>query len=228
MAVPLCLVGLVLAAGAEEGPTGLDHFRLVDPTRFHPDEAVLYVCEGTVCSGGAGSSSLDFSYASGATFTTDAPSLGLKRIDRLRFSVTATTGISFDPASGYDFANAHLDLAPDLPEDGAQPMWTFAAQPLRVNAFRATPEQPRAGRSFALTLRVVDNEVDLPLARGAVACLLRVRGKRIPARSQSMSHGLAKCVFAVPERSRGARFEATIRVRAKGATVARSLTGEIR
>jgi len=130
---------LETGVGFEDGPTGLDHFLIVDPTRFDQGEAKLYDCEGTVCGGGAGWSSLDFSHASGATLTTDAHSLGLERIDRLRFAVVVTTGIVLGPA-GYDFSNAHFDFAPDAPEAfDIQPMWTFTARPLQVTTFRPAP-----------------------------------------------------------------------------------------
>ena len=212
----------------EDGPTGLDHFILVDPTRFRPDEAGLYGCTGetNVC---GPQSSVDFSYASGATFTTDARSLALKKIERLRFSVTATTGIVFGPATGYDFTNAHFDFAPDAPEElGVQPTWTFVAQPVRVTAFRITPAQPKAGKPLRLALHVVDDETGSPLASGKVTCLLLSQGARLLARARHLAGGVATCTFAVPRTSAGKRFRATVRVTAKGTTVGRALTGRFR
>ena len=212
----------------DDGPTGLDHFLLVDPTRFRPDEALLYGCTGVTNVCAPVPAAVEFTYASGATFTLDARSLGLQKVERLRFSVTATTGIGYDPATGYDFTNAHFDLAPDAAEDAVQPMWTFTARPLRVTTLRSTPPQPRAGRSLTLTMRVVDNETGAPLSKGKVTCLLRVRGERVPPRAHGLSRGLATCRFDVPASSRGKRFQATVRVTARGTTVGRSLTGRIR
>jgi len=88
--------------------------------------------------------------------------------------------------------------------------------------------QPRAGKPLTLTLTVIDNETGGPLSSGKITCLLLIHGTRLPARTQSLAGGVARCTLAVPRTSAGRRFRVTIRLTAKGATVGRSLTGRVR
>jgi hypothetical protein len=202
-----------------EGLVGLDHFVLVDPTRFPPDEAVLYSCTGATC--GPSSRSPGFTYSSGAIFTVDAMSLGLRRVGRLRFSVTVTTGILYDPATGYDFDKSHVDVAPD------EGMWTYDALPLHVDEFRMMPPRPRAGEQFRMTMRVLDTATGAPLRRGNVTCSLVIAGARAQARFRRLTAPHAECVFQVPTDTRGRRFRATIGITAGETVVRRSLSGRI-
>jgi hypothetical protein len=216
--------GLTFESGTK---TGLDHFVIVDPTRFPPDAAVLYgPCAGSTCFQSS-SGPVAFTYASGASFSLDAPALGLKRIARLRFSVSFYVGIGFGP-EGYDFTNARLDFAPDLPDgEGLAPMWTFDAHPLAITGFRATPTRPHAGVPFALTMRVQRPATGAAVTRGDVACALRIGGKRVPARTSRFVGRVATCGFVVPAGTEGRRYRATITVAAEGSTVTRSVSGHV-
>ncbi len=208
----------------ETGPTGLDHFLIVDPTRFRPDQAVLYgPCAGNTC---VPSRFVQFAYASGATFTLDASALGLNRVDRLRFSATVTVGIGFGP-DGYDFTNARIDSAPDARGEGVQPMWRFASQPLLVRDVRAVPARPRAEQAFAVTMRVEHFDTGALLTRGDVTCTLRVGSELVPARRSRFVGRSATCLFGVPPDAKGRPYRATIAVAAQGAVVTRSLSGRI-
>lgn len=207
----------------EDGPTGVDHFIIVDPTRFRADQAVLYgPCAGNTC---GPSSFVEFSYSSGARFVVPAAALGLERIARLRFSVLVYVGIGFGP-DGYEFTNARIDFAPNADDDGVQPMWRFAAQPLAASDVRVTPARPQAGRTFALTMRVEHFDTGT-LRRGDVACTLRVESQRVPARTSRFVGRRATCLFDVPARTKGRPYRATIVVAAQGAVISRSFSGRV-
>jgi hypothetical protein len=200
------------------GIEGFDAFLLVDPPRLGND-AFLYRCGPTTCS--STSSSVDFSYASGATLRTDAVAFGLPRFERIRFSAHVTAGIVYDEETGaYDFTYARQDNAPD------EGVWTYDSRRLRVVRFRSTPSRPRAGDPFALVLRAIRTDTGVPPARPDVSCALRVGREAVPGRA-SFTKGTAACRFSIRARSRGMRFRSTIRVRSSRGTVSRSLSGRV-
>ena len=127
------------------GVRGADYFLLLDRWELGLGEVGFFACSGSTCSGGkvlpTGSrTSLRFSYRDGATFTLDAADLGIQRLERLRFSIEAWTGIGFDPvARRYDFTNARADFAPDgagrwlgYPNARGQDFWTH--EPARCSS----------------------------------------------------------------------------------------------
>lgn len=197
---------------------GSDHFLLVDPARFRSDEALLYRCSGTTCSGVDASPPM-FAYASGeATFTVAAASLGLRRIERVLFAVWVYAGLR---SAGWDYTDARLEFAPD------EGWWAFDARPLRVVGFRSTPVKPRAGEPFTLTMRVLGTETGALLERGNVTCSLRIGRANTPARTARFAGRRAECVFAVPKGTTGQRYRGTIGLASGGATVKRSLSGRV-
>lgn len=207
-------------------PTGYDHFLLLDPldvSLYGLPLAGLFWCEGSICSRRA---TPLLSYQGGPTFTIDTslldPALGLRRFERVRFYVTATSGIRFVPGSGYDFTEARLDVAPDEGE------WTFDTRVLRVASFRATPAEPRAGSPFSLRLRVLRTDTGTVAAQGQLTCSLTLAGTRIPARVRRLAGSGAVCTFDVPAGMSGRRFRATIGVAARGDAISRSVSGQVR
>jgi len=185
---------------------------------------VLYgPCSGNTCSP---SRFAQFTYASGATFTLAASALGLRRIDRLRFSVVVQVGIGFGP-DGYDFTNVRFDTAPDRDDEGLAPMWRFATQPLEATDVRASPARPRAGKTLTVSMRVRHFDTGALLTQGDVTCSLRVGGKRVPARTSGFVGGRARCSFDVPTGAKGRSYRATIDVASQGAVVRRSLSGRV-
>lgn len=201
---------------------GWDHVMYVDPISYGDDTPHLLSCVGGVNICGIPESRPEYSYSSGATVTLSRNSLGLSRIERVRFRVSVATGIRLDPATGFDFTNAHFDLAPDEGD------WTFDARPLSVADFRPTPTGPRAGKPFALTMRVVRADTGATLVSGKVACSLRVGGERVAVRASRFVGQRATCAFEVPAGTMGQRFRATIAVAARGSGVTRSLSGRVR
>ncbi len=203
-----------------ESTTGIDHFVLVDPTLFPLGEARLYGCGESTCSTIGMPDPYPLAYASGATLTLEAGALGLRRIERVAFSVVVTQGIRYEPVTGYDFSNASIDLAPD------GEMWTYDARALRATSFHASPLRPRAGLPYALSMTTVRTETGAAPARAKADCSLSVGGTPVPGSARVIG-GTARCSFVVPTGSRGDRFRATIRVRAAGSTVARSVSGRV-
>jgi hypothetical protein len=205
---------------AVEEPSGRDHFLLVDPTLFPASEARLYRCGTNTCSTLGTPSPYPFAYASGTTITLDAAALGLRRIERVAFSVVLTQGIAYDPVTGYDFTNARIDTAPNEGE------WTFDARALRATSFRAGPSRPRAGRPFTLSLATIRTATGAAPAGAKATCSMSVGHKPVPGTARVVRR-TARCSFAVPAGTRGKRFRATIRVRAAGASVARTISGRV-
>ena len=89
---------------------GVDYFILVDRWELGLGVARLFACTESVCSG---ESQVRASYAAGGTFSVRATELRIRRRQRLRFRVEASSGWAFDPVHGYDFTNVHYDAAPD-------------------------------------------------------------------------------------------------------------------
>ncbi len=223
-----------------QGVRGADYFLLLDRWELGLGEVGFFACSGSVCSGGkvlpTGSrTSLRFSYRDGATFTLDAAELGIERLERLRFSIEAWTGIGFDPVAGrYDFTNARPDFAPDgagrwlgYPSAQGEDFWTHDARTMLVKSFSASPAKPRAGRPFTLRLALVRADTGAPLRTGAVSCSTKLGGRTLRPSSRGFVGDRATCAFAVPADTRGRTFQSTISVRFAGATVTRSISGKV-
>ena len=222
------------------GVRGADHFLLVDRWELGLGEVGFFTCSGSVCSGGkvlptGSGTSLRFSYRDGATFTLDAVDLGIDRLERLRFSVEAWTGIGFDPVTRrYDFTDARPDFAPDgagrwlgFPSAQGEDFWTHDARTMLVRSFSATPAKPRAGRPFTLRLALLRADTGIALTSGAVSCSTKIGGRTLRPSSRGFVGGRATCAYAIPADARGRTFQSTISVRFAGATVARSISGKV-
>ncbi len=209
---------------AVEGLEGFDHHLVVDRWELGYGAVGLFRCSGSVCSGGRDpESSLRFAYADGATFAIEARELGLRRLERVSFSVVVTTGIRFDPvARSYDVTNARLDTAP---EPGT--VWTYDARVLRVTSFSAAPAKVRAGTLQIMRLGAIRTDTGKVLTKGRVSCSARIDGKVVPVRAQRFVGPRAVCAFAVPANTSGKRFRSTIGIVFGGAEVSRSLSGRI-
>jgi hypothetical protein len=164
--------------------------------------------------------SFGFSYRDGATFTIDADDLG--KTKRFRFAVSAYDGLVYTPDVGYDFTNAHFDVAPGLNE-----WWTYDTRALLAKRFSATPTRARAGKQFTLALTTVRTDTGA-VARGRVSCSFKTGGRSLAPRSRGFVRDAARCAFDIPASSRGKRFRSSITVVAAGHTLTRSVSGRIR
>jgi hypothetical protein len=205
------------------GKEGLDNFLLVERWQLGPGAVGLFRCDGSACTGGR-RDSVDFSYASGATFTLDPRELGVGALTRFRFAVEVTAGIAFDEATRrYDFTNGRLDAAP---REGS--FWTYDTRVAVVERFATTPTLPAAGKRFSLRLRAIRTDTGAALSSGRLMCSCRIAGKRVRPRSRGFLEGQAECTFDIPAHARGKRFRSSIELRAPGTIIVRSVSGTIR
>ena len=196
---------------------GLDYFILVDRWELGLGVARLFACTESVCSGGP---QVRASYAAGGSFTVTAAELRIKRRQRLRFRVEASSGWAFDPVKGYDFTNVHYDAAPDLG------YWTFDMRPLVVKSFNATPRTPHAGARFVLTMSAIRTATG-KAAAGKVACVFRIAGARLRPSKSAFVGRRALCVFDIPLTAKTKNFRSSIAIRVGADRIQRSIAGTI-
>jgi hypothetical protein len=198
---------------------GVDSFILVDRWELGLGVARLFTCTESVCSGGP---LVPSSYAAGGSFSVGAAELGIRRPQRLRFSVEASSGWAFDPGKGYDSTNVHADAAPD--QGG---FWTFDMRPLVVKSFTATPRTPHAGARFVLRMSAIRTATG-KAAAGRVACAFRIAGARLRPAKSAFVAGRALCAFDVPLGAKAKSFRSSIVIGVGGDRVERSIVGTIR
>jgi hypothetical protein len=160
------------------------------------------------------------SYAAGGTFSVRATELRIRRRQRLRFRVEASSGWAFDPVQGYDFTNVHYDAAPDLG------YWTFDMRPLVVRSFNTTPRTPHAGERFILRMSAIRTSTG-KAAAGKVACVFRIAGARLRPSKSAFVGGRALCVFDVPLTARAKKFRGSIALSVGADRIQRSIAGTI-
>jgi hypothetical protein len=196
---------------------GLDYFILVDRWELGLGVARLFVCTESICSGGP---QVRASYAAGGSFSVPAAELRIKRRQRLRFRVDASSGWAFDPVKGYDLANVHYDAAPDLG------YWTFDMRPLVVKSFNASPRAPHAGARFVLTMRAIRTATG-KAAAGKVACVFRIAGVQSRPSKSAFVGDRAVCVFDIPLTAKTKNFRSSIAIRVGADRIQRSIAGTI-
>lgn len=188
------------------------------------EEARLLRCGATSCLSRPGAlHGMRFSYANGARFTIGDAELGTTR--RFRFSVTVTTGIVRDPATGLDWTKARWDFAPSL--GGSWSYDVRLAPRLAARSFSTAPAVPLAGSDFTARLTATRTDTGAVLTSGRVACAAAIGGKAVRARSQGFVGKRATCVFAIPVDAAGKTLRGSITVRFKGKSVSRSFTRRI-
>ena len=221
------------ATGLTEG--GADYFILADAYLLGLGRAALYTCRGSVCSPSwpdrPASTSLRFSYASGARFTLDAADLGVRTAlgssTRLDFSVAFFSDVAYDPATGFDLSHAHFEFAPAQGK-----IWTYFVRigPSRlvVKSFSSEPETAKAGRPFVVRLQATRDDTGTAVTTGRVECKARIGGRPAQPRSRGFSRGHAVCRYAVPAAAGGKTFSGSISITFAGKTVSRAFMKRIR
>ena len=200
-----------------EDKRGLDYFMLVDRWELGFGVARLFVCSGSICSGGR---QIGFSYSNGGTFSIDSAALRIERRQRFRFGVESSSGWAFDPVKGYDFTNVHYDAAPD------QGYWMFDMRPLVVKSFGVTPSTPRAGNRFAIRMSAVRTATGKRV-HGRVACLFTVGEMSLRPRTRAFVAGGAVCAFDIPIAAKGKKYRSSISIIAGTDRIGRSIKGTI-
>jgi hypothetical protein len=145
----------------------------------------------------------------------------LASTSRFGFSVTAADlSLGADNVLGLDVA----------PEGGAFWQYTLVNRPALVltkTRLSGTPAQPRAGRSFTVSLGVRRSDTGAAITSGRVACKVVLDGKRLPAKG-SVLGGRARCTFLVPKSAAGDRLRGTIGVSVDGKSVGASFAYVVR
>jgi hypothetical protein len=214
--------------------TGADGFVLVDGYLLDFATATLYRCQDSVCIPTVYSQDdpeLDFSYAGGARFTSDAAELGV-RIElspKLSFWVEVGAGYAYDPATRqFDFTNVRRDGAPS----GEGASWTYtvgaASAALGARTVTVAPRVVRAGGRVTARMHVVRTDTGATVTSGVVSCVARVGSVRLRPLSQRFTSGRATCAFNVPYGTKGRTLRGSISVDAGGASVRRTFARAIR
>jgi hypothetical protein len=203
---------------AVQDDRGVDYFILVDRWELGLGVARLFTCTETTCAGGT---QVHASYASGGSFSVSTAELGIRRRQRLRFRVEASSGWAFDPVKGYDSTNVHADAAPDQDR-----FWTFDMRPLVVTSFGAMPRTPHAGARFVLRMSAIRTATGKATA-GKVTCLFRIAGERLRASKSAFVGGRALCVFDIPLTAKAKKFRSSVTISVRADRVQRSIAGRI-
>jgi len=221
------------ATGLTEG--GADYFILADAYLLGLGRAALYTCRGSVCSPSwpdrPASTSLRFSYASGARFTLDAADLDVRTAlgssARLDFSVAVYSDVAYDPATGFDLSHAHFEFAPVQGE-----VWTYVVRigPSRlvVKRFAAGPSPAKAGQPFVAMLSATRNDTGAAVTTGKVGCTAKVAGRTLRPRFRGFVARTAVCRYALPSTAQDATIRGSIALTFAGKTVKRTFVRPIR
>jgi hypothetical protein len=204
------------AQGILPGFTGTDHL-----IQLVPGEIDLFKWSGSDYTFTA-APSLIYSYdATGPIVKIKASDLGSPKT--LDFAVIAISGVTVDAQGNPDFTNAHRDFSPD-PGHGAFMYQVLTKLTLTVTAFTTSPKPVKAGKPFSVGLAVNQSDTAAPVTQGRVACVARIAGKRVIARSSRVLNGVAVCAWTIPKTAKGKRIQGTISLTVQDAQVSRSFS----
>jgi hypothetical protein len=204
---------------------GWDYRILWNRPATRSEDPRLLRCDDSRCLSVPGASvGLRFSYSSGVTFTIHHSELGNTK--RFRFSVSVTTGIVRDPATGTPgWEEAKWDFAPELGRT-----WSYvvrlAPQRLLVKSLSTSPA--RAGAPFTVRALTTRADTGAVLSTGRVRCAARIDARRVEVRSQGFVRGRAVCVFGIPADAAGETIRGSVTVSFGGRKVTRSFSARVR
>jgi hypothetical protein len=170
---------------------------------------------------------LSFQYQGGVTIRISAAELG--NTQRLNFFVIVESGIVFDPVTGDpDFANAVGDAAPGGGV-GLFPYQVIVARPtLVVRSLKATPANPRAGRTFTVRMVAARSDTNAVLQNGRVTCVGRAGKARLRAQLARVQGGAVVCTWQIPANAKGRTFRGSVTVVFEGLRASRNFSARIR
>jgi hypothetical protein len=205
---------------------GADYIIELDGPLQGPAGVALFRWNGTdFTATGVAQTSLVFSYANGATIRINTAELGGTR--RFSFGIIAVSGLVLSPTGEPDFANIHVDNAPD-PGHGFFTYDVRVTPPaLVVRSSGARPLRPSAGKLYT-RFAVVGRSDNTPVQAGTTTCRATVAGSALRATSSAFSAGRASCTFRIPKTAKGKTIRITITVRSQGLAVTRSFSARIR
>lgn len=184
-----------------------------------PGAADLFQWQGNDYVRAPSQTSLTFGYApTGATLHISAADLG--KTKGFKFGVLLASGVVVTSTGDLDFTNVHQDNAPD-PGHGFFAYQVLTKLVLSVTTFQTAPKPAKAGRTFAVSMAVSENDTKGPVSSGAVTCPAMLAGKRITPSSHSLLNGIATCTFKIPAAAKGKAIRGSITVTSRGASVSR-------
>jgi len=90
---------------------------------------------------------------------------------------------------------------------------------LGVSSVRVVPDTPRAGRTFAASVRVARRDTGRTVRSGTVTCLATIGRGKLTVVSAGFRAGRATCTWRLAASTRGRSLVGSIRVDALGAFV---------
>jgi hypothetical protein len=208
-----------------------------DPTSFGADYAIelllgevaLFRWDGanfTRRPGDPASTSLLFSYSSGAAITISAAELGNTK--QLGFNTSVISGIVIDPATNdLDFTNAKADFAPQLEAGLYKFQVKLVPASLQVRKLTRSPARPVAGKPFSLRMTVARSDTSAVLRSGRVTCIGRIGRSPLRATAARVANGVVVCTWAIPAAAKGKTFRGSAAVVFEGLRAGRSFSSKI-
>jgi len=216
---------------------------LPNRTALGADDALLVYIDADLNGATGSSSGTDYGITvddSGATFYrwngTDYAQAPAGSLDASFVAEEKAVRIEIHPADlggtrGFNFffvtvTGDATDVAPD-----GDAVWTYslATGQLVLTKAGGAATPARAGRPFAIGVRVNRSDINETLAEGAITCSLRVGKATIRARLAEFVDDVATCGWgALPKSAKGKKLVATITVRYGGASVSHAVTTTVR
>jgi hypothetical protein len=193
--------------------------------QLDPGGVGLFKWNGSDYVAATSQASLTYSYATtGATIRVSAADLGKPKA--FKFGALVASGVTTNAAGEPDFANIHVDAAPDMGH-GLFTYQVLTRLILTVTGFTVSPKPARAGRPVSMSLAANENDTAGPVQRGTATCAATIAFKRTVAVSHVVANGVASCVWRIPKTAKGKVFRGTITLTVQGAQVTRSFSSRI-
>jgi hypothetical protein len=174
---------------------------------------------------GVPQSSLIFSYANGPTIKVNVSELGATK--RFNFGVFAVSGVALLPTGEPDFANVHIDLAPD----SGHGFYTYEVQitppSLVVKSFSTRPLRPRSGNAYTAIMVYARSDGATPSDTGAVTCRATIGGRSVKASASTSVGTRATCTWAIPKTAKRKTIRGTITVQSGGLKTSRAFSARV-
>jgi subtilisin family serine protease len=166
----------------------------------------------------------------GATSASYAPGVGDAGY-RLQIAVTATNAAGSNSATS-DLTPAVTRIVvhgvpPPQPRPGPPDVLEPRSR-LVVLGLTRNPRHPRAGRTFALIVRVGTRAITSRGATRRVTCSAKIGRQALRAVARSRRGGVARCAWAIPRTAAGKRLRSAIVVSEGSSSVRRSVTARVR
>jgi hypothetical protein len=207
------------AATGDQQAYGADYLIELDPGNVG-----LLQWNGSDYVSASSQTSLTYAYSNGATIHISATDLG--KTKAINFGVIAFSGYMIDANGNPDLSQVKRDAAPDFGH-GLFSYQVLTKLVLTVTAFTTAPKPARAGRPFTVSLAANENDTNGPVAAGRVSCAASIAGKRLIARTHTLTNGVAVCVWRVPATAKGRTIRGLITLTVRGTSLTRGFSARV-